>query len=73
MVGSLFLNLIQQLFDEVRQSLPQRLKTMDNNKLKAVLKEFLQESKFQRVMSLGWFQLLQQWGLWNSGLEPAKQ
>ncbi|XP_028126929.1 disease resistance protein Pik-2-like [Camellia sinensis] len=47
-IEELLKDLIQQLFDEVRQPLPQRLETMDNNKLKAVLKEFLQERSILR-------------------------
>ncbi|XP_028105898.1 disease resistance protein RPM1-like, partial [Camellia sinensis] len=37
-------DLIQLLFDELKRPLPQRLETMDDNKMKAVVKEVLQES-----------------------------
>ncbi|CAL5359435.1 unnamed protein product [Camellia sinensis] len=53
-IEELLKDLIQQLFDEVRQPLPQRLETMDNNKLKAVLKEFLQESSYLLVFDDIW-------------------
>ncbi|THG08455.1 hypothetical protein TEA_011144 [Camellia sinensis var. sinensis] len=46
--------LIQQLFDEVRRPLPQRFETMDNNNPKAVLKEFLQESRYVLVLDDIW-------------------
>ncbi|THG06532.1 hypothetical protein TEA_018381 [Camellia sinensis var. sinensis] len=46
--------LIQQLFDEVRRPLPQRFETMDSNNLKAVLKEFLQESRYVLVLDDVW-------------------
>ncbi|KAL7246932.1 hypothetical protein ACSBR2_001944 [Camellia fascicularis] len=37
-----------------RQPLPQRLETMNNNKLKVVLKEFLQESRYVLVLDDFW-------------------
>ncbi|KAI7983487.1 Disease resistance protein RPM1 [Camellia lanceoleosa] len=46
--------LIQQLFDEVRQPLPQRVETMDNNNLKTVLKEFLRESRYVFILDDIW-------------------
>ncbi|KAL7187979.1 hypothetical protein ACSBR1_037925 [Camellia fascicularis] len=46
--------LIQQLFNEVKRPLPQTLETMDNNNLKAVLKEFLQESRYVLVLDDIW-------------------
>ncbi|KAL7263903.1 hypothetical protein ACSBR1_001954 [Camellia fascicularis] len=45
-IEEILTGLIQQLFDEVRRPLPYRFETMDNNNLKALLKEFLQESSF---------------------------
>ncbi|CAL5333776.1 unnamed protein product [Camellia sinensis] len=53
-IEELLKDLIQQLFDEVRQPLPQRFETMDNNKLKAVLKEFLRESRYMIVLDDIW-------------------
>ncbi|KAL7202594.1 hypothetical protein ACSBR1_034124 [Camellia fascicularis] len=47
-------NLIQQLFDEVRQPPPQTVETMDNNNLKTVLKEFLRESRYVFILDDIW-------------------
>ncbi|KAI7990017.1 Disease resistance protein RPM1 [Camellia lanceoleosa] len=46
--------LIQQLFNEVKRPLPQSLETMDNNNLKVVPKEFLQESRYMLVLNDIW-------------------
>ncbi|XP_028102439.1 disease resistance protein RPM1-like [Camellia sinensis] len=53
-IKEILTGLIQQLFDEVRRPLPHRFETMDNSNLKAVLKEFLQESKYVLVLDDIW-------------------
>ncbi|KAI7993952.1 Disease resistance protein RPM1 [Camellia lanceoleosa] len=53
-IEEILTGLIQQLFDEVRRPLPHRFETMDNNNLKAVLKEFLQESRYVLVLDDIW-------------------
>ncbi|KAI7980241.1 Disease resistance protein RPM1 [Camellia lanceoleosa] len=53
-IEEILTSLIQQLFDEVRRPLPHRFETMDNNNLKAVLKEFLQESRYVLVLDDIW-------------------
>ncbi|KAI7987402.1 Disease resistance protein RPM1 [Camellia lanceoleosa] len=53
-IEEIFTGLIQQLFDEIRRCLPHRFETMDNNNLKAVLKEFLQESRYVLVLDDIW-------------------
>ncbi|KAL7171023.1 hypothetical protein ACSBR2_035812 [Camellia fascicularis] len=47
-------DLIQQLFDELKRPLPQRLETMDDNKMKSVLEEVLQESRYVLVLDDVW-------------------
>ncbi|XP_059626938.1 disease resistance protein RPM1-like [Cornus florida] len=47
-------DLIQQLFDEIRQPVPQRVETMDNNKLKALIKDFLHQSRYVLVLDDVW-------------------
>ncbi|CAL5436122.1 unnamed protein product [Camellia sinensis] len=53
-IEEILTDLIQQLFDEVRQPIPQRFETMDSNSLKAVLKEFLRESRYVLVLDDIW-------------------
>ncbi|KAI8014233.1 Disease resistance protein RPM1 [Camellia lanceoleosa] len=44
-IEEILTGLIQQLIDEVRRPLPHRFETVDNNNLKAMLKQFLRERK----------------------------
>ncbi|THG18314.1 hypothetical protein TEA_021615 [Camellia sinensis var. sinensis] len=53
-IEELLKDLIQQLFNEVKRPVPEKLETMDNNKLKAMLKEFLQESRYVLVLDDVW-------------------
>ncbi|CAL5441061.1 unnamed protein product [Camellia sinensis] len=53
-IEELLKDLIQQLFNEVKRPVPEKLETMGNNKLKAMLKEFLQESRYVLVLDDVW-------------------
>ncbi|KAI7988511.1 Disease resistance protein RPM1 [Camellia lanceoleosa] len=53
-IEELLKDLIQQLFNEVKRPVPVKLETMDNNKLKAMLSEFLQESRYVLVLDDVW-------------------
>ncbi|KAA8534449.1 hypothetical protein F0562_031966 [Nyssa sinensis] len=47
-------DLIQQLFDEIRQPVPGSVGTMNNDKLKAAIKDFLQQSRYVIVLDDIW-------------------
>ncbi|XP_059629685.1 disease resistance protein RPM1-like [Cornus florida] len=47
-------DLIQQLFGETKQSVPQMLETMDINNLKAQIKDFLQASRYLLILDDVW-------------------
>lgn len=53
-ITDLLKDLIRQLFGEIRQRVPQRLEHMDNNRLRAVIKDFLQERHYLLVLDEVW-------------------
>ncbi|XP_059658844.1 disease resistance protein RPM1-like [Cornus florida] len=47
-------DVIRKLFDEAKQQAPQRLETMDENNLKAEIKDFLQQRRYVLVLDDVW-------------------
>ncbi|KAK3001347.1 hypothetical protein RJ639_020726 [Escallonia herrerae] len=53
-IEELLKQVIQQLFDEVKQPVPQAVETMASHGLKEVIKEFLQQSRYLLVLDDVW-------------------
>ncbi|KAK3010587.1 hypothetical protein RJ639_012272 [Escallonia herrerae] len=53
-IEELLKKVIQQLFDEVKQAVPQAVETMASHGLKEVVKEFLQQSRYVLVLDDVW-------------------
>ncbi|KAL2482026.1 Disease resistance protein RPM1 [Forsythia ovata] len=53
-IDELLKDTIQQLFDEIKQAVPQGMSTMNINQLKEVIKQFLQERRYVLVFDDVW-------------------
>ncbi|KAL2465305.1 Disease resistance protein RPM1 [Abeliophyllum distichum] len=53
-IDELLKDTIQQLFDEIKQAVPQGMNTMNNNQLKEVIEQFLQERRYVLVFDDVW-------------------
>ncbi|KAL3497928.1 hypothetical protein ACH5RR_040660 [Cinchona calisaya] len=54
-------DLIQQLHNEIKESVPQEVESMDGDKLRAFVKDFLQEKKFSYIIVLDDLWRLESW------------